>query len=170
MTITNMTTIHSPDSTVEQMWSAWSTHLRRQHLSPSTIRSRRQMINGLVPYLEVRHNADPWKPTTEQLELWLDEKQCGAATRAFWVSHLNALYSWIAASDGITNPAQHLIRPKVTKGIPRPISELDLQTALDELDPKIRLWVVLGAFPGLRCKEIAGLHRRDISTGRTRPG
>jgi integrase/recombinase XerC len=80
-----------------------------------------------------------------------------------YVSHLTAFYTW-AASRGLVedNPAASLPRPHIPRRLPRPIPTADLFRALEQAPQPLRLWLVLAAWCGLRCKEIARLRRDCI--------
>ena len=53
--------------------------------------------------------------------------------------------------------------------LPRPIADVDLAEAIDQAPPQIRAMLMLGAFQGLRCQEIAGLAREDVLDTRDPP-
>ena len=65
-----------------------------------------------------------------------------------------------------TNPAEEVIPPVLPDNLPRPISEDDLERALMEAPDEIAAMMQLAARSGLRCKEIAGVHSRDIQLNR----
>lgn len=73
-----------------------------------------------------------------------------------YVAHARAFYAW-AQSAGLcdASPAASLPVPRLGRRIPRPISEDDLMCALDSAPRRIRPWLVLAAWCGLRAKEIA---------------
>lgn len=81
-----------------------------------------------------------------------------AGTISQYVAHARQFYAW-ARSAGLRgdDPAASLPSPKLGYMIPRPISEEDLMTAVDSAPRRIRLWLVLAAWAGLRAKEIAYL-------------
>ena len=60
------------------------------------------------------------------------------------------------------DPTEGIDRPKLPRNVPRPISDADLALALTQAPPRTRAMIALGAFEGMRCKEIAGLAREDI--------
>lgn len=53
--------------------------------------------------------------------------------------------------------------------LPRPLPEDDLTKALAQADDRMRAWLCLGAFAGLRCQEIAGVKRTDVLLDRDPP-
>ena len=79
-----------------------------------------------------------------------------------YVCHVQQFYDW-AVAQGLTpsNPAAGLPVPRTSRRIPRPVSEDDLMRALAHATPRVRPWLVLAGWAGLRAKEIA-LLRRDL--------
>lgn len=85
------------------------------------------------------------------------------ATRAAWLAHLHGFYSRLLKDGRITaDPTAKIDRPRVSKGLPRPANTAKLLKALDLAGPELRCWVLLAAFQGLRCQEIAGIQREDV--------
>ena len=62
-----------------------------------------------------------------------------------------------------TDPTRHLPKTKVPKRQARPVPTADLRVALTCADEPIRTWLVLAAYMGLRCAEIAGMKREDVT-------
>jgi len=85
-------------------------------------------------------------------------------TRRAYVCHVRAFYAWAVDKARIrdTNPALVLTIPKIPRAVPRPMEEEQLRAALLGARPKMRVWLLLGAFCGLRCVEIAGLQWTDL--------
>src|SRR5260221_98637 len=52
--------------------------------------------------------------------------------------------------------------PPARRGLPRPVSEDDLEAALAYASPRVRPWLVLAGWAGLRAKEIALLMRESV--------
>jgi integrase len=79
------------------------------------------------------------------------------------VCHGKAFYRWavLAGVDG-ANPSSRLTNPKLNWPLPRPVPDDDQRRAVALARPKMRLMILLGAFCGLRCQEIAGLHWTDL--------
>lgn len=79
------------------------------------------------------------------------------------VSHIRCFYAWLAEHGyRADNPARRLPVPRKPTAIPHPIGEEELHTAIDQAPGRIRLWLVLAAWCGLRAKEIALLRRNCI--------
>lgn len=80
-----------------------------------------------------------------------------------YCSGVREFYAW-ALSEGLRdgNPAARLVLPRKPTYLPRPISEADLTLALDTAPPRVRIWLVLAAWCGLRAIEVALLRRESI--------
>lgn len=134
-------------------------HLRLRNLRPSTIEQRRRALHRLARTL-----GHPALYTTErQLARWYDGLNIAPEGRATELSHVRSFYQWALSEELIdVDPSRRLIRPRLQRRIPRPISERDLARALDLAPERIRPWLYLAAYEGLRACEIANLRREDI--------
>lgn len=73
---------------------------------------------------------------------------------------------WAEREDLTTHdPTLKIVRPKMRRSLPRPADTGELRAALEVADPQRRCWVLLAAYMGLRCQEIAGVRREDILEG-----
>ncbi len=83
--------------------------------------------------------------------------------RATLISSVTAFYACMI-NEGILleSPAARVARPKVRPGLPRPIPDDDLREALRFAPPRERCILLLGAYAGLRCQEIAFLQVADL--------
>lgn len=89
-----------------------------------------------------------------------------------YVMHTCAFYSWLVRPMRVIeeSPAEDLMRPNVKRLLPRPIPEDDLKFALDACtDPQIFVWMILGAYAGLRAIDISALHCDDVLLNGTVP-
>jgi len=120
----------------------------------------------------VLHQADRDLPfgleraTVRELQEWLANGQWTAQTKRTYHSHLSGLFAWgTAGSDPLLdyNPMLEVKKPK------RPIYEsrhvdYEVLTEVVQRAPNpYRTFVLLAAAAGLRCCEIAGLHRCDVT-------
>lgn len=79
------------------------------------------------------------------------------------VSHVRCYLTWLCEEGHRDDdPGRHIPVPRKPEPLPRPIGEHELRTAIDHADERIRLWLILAAFCGLRAKEIACLRRKYI--------
>ena len=138
-------------------------HLALEGKSPITIRHRRDAIARLekvlpVPLLEA---------TADHLYEWRASLDHKPGTIALYVSHVKCFYDWCVSQNPplvAVNPAASTPAPKLPRRFPRPIPEPDLMHAVNSATHSmvVRPWLVLGAWCGLRCKEIAGLRVENI--------
>jgi integrase/recombinase XerD len=132
----------------------------RRGLLPTSIEKRDGQLQIFARYLEPRSLLDAQR---EDVEQFLDSRNIGARTRYAWLSHLHNFYDWTLREDiGTSDPTVRIIRPKMRRSLPRPAATDQLAGALRVADPLRRCWLLLAAYMGLRCQEIAGIRREDI--------
>jgi integrase len=143
---------------------AW---LRMCRLSAHTIYDRSRVLHRLraalpVPLLDA---------TEDDLAAWREGlSHLSGHAIATYCGHVQQLYRW-AVREGLigASPAERLAVPHRPRRLPRPIAEDDLMTALKAAPPRVRPWLVLAAWCGLRAREIAYLRREDICDRNTPP-
>ncbi len=99
----------------------------------------------------------------EMLAEWRAGLDMSHGSIAGYVAHAREFYRF-AVKEGLRgdNPAADLPVPRQPRRLPRPINEKDLMRALETAPRRIRLWIVLAAWCGLRACEVAGLLRDSI--------
>ena len=151
-----------PDDVVQRHLA----HLRQRGRSAGTIYARERAIARMaaqisVPLLEA---------TGEDLAAWRAALTVIDNTAVHYASHARDFFGWCLSAGLIeANPAAALALPPLIRGLPRPISEDDLMTAMAAADSQIRPWLVLAAWMGFRCKEISLLRRENIWDSRRPP-
>lgn len=101
--------------------------------------------------------------TKADIEDWLGTKDITARTRAWYVTMLAGFFRWAIREEHTdVDPTVRIVRPKLRRLLPRPISDADLRLALDCASPRVRCWLALGAYQGLRAAEIAALRREEV--------
>lgn len=130
-----------------------------------------RLADDLDPYGEnLRAVIDA---TSDQLAEWQASKgHLAPKSIATYVSHIRNYYRWLVRPMRILpeSPAEDLILPLVRRRRPRPIPEDELTYALTAcVDARMRAWLVLGAYAGLRSIDITGLDRDDILTDQDVP-
>lgn len=80
------------------------------------------------------------------------------------IVHTTQYIKWVVKSElRPDDPTTVVVRPRnIHQGLPRPMSDADVGRALLSAPYPERAWIALGAFCGLRCMEIADLHRRNV--------
>lgn len=144
-----------------EAFTRWQTDLRG--LRRATVEMRAGVLERLRLWL-----GKPLRHVTEgDLLRWEQGEIAGRApeTRRAYVSHVKAFYRWAVLTGVIgADPSTRLTNPKLRRPLPRPIPDDDLRRALAVAGAKTRAMMLLGAFCGLRCQEIAGLHWTDLHT------
>lgn len=105
------------------------------------------------------------RATVDDVEAFLAARKT-AATRHAYRSDLRAFYSWAVDRGHVaTDPTTRVAPIKVPRYLPRPLDATSLRDAIAAADPEMRLMLMLGAYAGLRCMEIANLRAEDIADG-----
>jgi site-specific recombinase XerD len=139
--------------------TAYLDWLALRGLAQTTISTRRNVIARLATVLP----CPLTEATPAQLLAWRSALDLTPDVIAHYVAYVRQFYAWTLAGDLTgTNPADSLPAPRTGRRLPRPVSEADLIRALDSAPKRIRLWLVLAAWCGLRAKEIALLRRENI--------
>jgi len=148
-----------------ELFAAMRLEMQRRGLLESSIVKREINLKALTRWL----GKSPLEATRDDLERFLDGRRTrsgspiGPRTRFTWLANFAAFYRWAVSEDLIEeDPTEKIIRPKVRRSLPRPAATDALHALLDRAGPKERCWVLLAAYQGLRCKEIAGLRREDV--------
>jgi len=133
--------------------------MKRRGMRPMTIRVRRNALD-----LASRQLPDGLVCATKgQIEAWLDRRTLSDQSRRCYMSHLKAFYTWAVDDEELpADPMRKIRQPRKRRYVPRPIPTRDLVRALEGADPTMRCWLLLGAYGGFRCVEIAGLDRGDV--------
>jgi integrase len=135
-------------------------HLQLLGRSPGTVYARSRTLDRLAAAigpvrLPYAREAD--------LHAWRTALTVSRGTVQCYVSHVRDFYGWVVET-GIRedNPAAALPVPPQQQMPPRPIGGEDLAYALATAPARIRAWLVLAAWCGLRAREIARLRREDV--------
>lgn len=140
---------------------------QRRSLSAKTINDRSRLLArfeaGIAPATVV-------DCTRDDIETWLDTCDLGPQGRYTYLSNLASFFRWmVELGHRDDDPTVKIRRPKLGRRLPRPIGDADLAYALSVADQRMRVWLALAAYEGLRCAEIANLRREDIVDDREPP-
>lgn len=132
---------------------------RRRGLAESTIERRRYSLCAFERWL----GRSVLTATTDEVQRFLDGRGLSARGRYAWLSNLHCFYRW-AVGEGLVDvdPCAVIVRPRLPRLLPRPVSDEQLARAIRLVSPAGRVAVCLAAFGGLRCCELAGLERGDL--------
>lgn len=102
--------------------------------------------------------------TSEMLLAVIGTPDLAPESRSSRRASARKLFGWLH-DEGIieTNPAAQLPKVRVPQGLPRPAPDGVIAHAVLNADVRTRAMLMLGAYSGLRCCEIAALHRSEIS-------
>lgn len=137
--------------------------LRAMEYAPGTISLRGRYVRALEKWLS-DHGETLLSPSRDALRAWIVSLSPKAVrTRASAISNVRAFYTWTASRDLTDGRAVAVLeRPRLPALLPHPIPEVDLAIALADAPARIRSWLLLAAYAGLRCGEISRVHRSDV--------
>lgn len=145
-------------------------HQRRRGLGERGIKRRRYTLLALGRWIQPRPLVEA---SRADIESWVDELVIAgieSRTRYWHISNLACFFRWAVLEELLdVDPTVRIQRPKVSRLLPRPIEQQDLDVALAAADPRMRAWLTLAAYAGLRAQEIAGLRRQDLRDRRSPP-
>lgn len=140
-----------------------ATYLRESSLRghrPATTDLKRKVLGNL------KAAVGPLLAATDQqlIDWYATHARKSQATLCSYGACIRSFYKWAVDRDLIQrDPSRMLPIPRAPRRQPRPMPLADLVEALRQApDHRIKAWVVLGAFAGLRAGEIARLRREDV--------
>lgn len=134
-------------------------HLALAGRSPRYTAARARAIRALARSLPVSLN----RASPADLLAWRESLTVAPSTVRVYVSHARNYYAW-AVRQGIaaTDPTDGLPVPSRPRLIPRPIGEAALMAAVTCAPARVRPWLVLAGWCGLRAQEIAFLRAENV--------
>lgn len=150
----------------EQAVRAHIRHLELLGRSKLTVYHRRRALIRLAGSLAVAL----LDATAADLYEWRSSLTASDATIAGYVSHVREFYDFCVHRGFLpASPAAGIPVPPSPRREPRPISEKDLLRAVTNADGRVRIWLVLAGWCGLRAKEIALLRAESVRLRDERP-
>jgi integrase len=144
---------------VNALIESYATFARAGGLAANTIADRCAAVDRCL-----RTVGDPLEVDRSDLVEWLADPGWKAWTRATYRQHITAFFAWLVEfGHRADNPAAALRRPRVPKGLPKPVTDAVLADAIARSDEPWRSIIMLAAYAGLRASEIAQLHARDVA-------
>jgi len=135
----------------------YQTYLRASSAAESTVRLRMHHARRFA-----RLAPEPPEVTTDML-LGMLAGNLAAESRKAIRSSARSLFGWMLDEGLIdVNPAARLPRIRVPSGMPRPVPDSVIATALLLADSRVAAMIALAAFAGLRCCEVAKVHSSDL--------
>lgn len=134
--------------------AGFDAYMRAAGRSPGTIRLYRYRIATLAEI--VRRPSDV---TTDVLLMLLGNPGWKPDTRKSVRTSYRTFFAWAVRTHRLdVDPAADLPPITVQPGLPRPTPELVVRRSLRAVDDRERFMILLGAYAGLRCAEIAAVH------------
>ena len=138
----------------------------RRGLLPNSIYQRDGRVFAFSDWISPRSLLEA---TPDDINRFIDSRQgrsggpISAKSRYSWLTHLHSFYEWAKREEFTdTDPTLRIVRPKLRRALPRPASTEELRSAMSQANPQELCWLLLAAYMGLRCQEIAGLRREDV--------
>lgn len=158
-----MITVSAANITVmEELIAKHLAHIRAGGFSPNTIEDREKLLRRIDRDLPMGIE----EATVEELAGWLANPRWTRRTKAVYFGHIRGFFGWACDPRNPYldwDPSASLIRPRVPGGAPKPVTDEELATCLDQLEQPWRRFVLLAAYAGMRCCEIAEIGRRNIT-------
>lgn len=137
-------------------------HIKAAGLARNTVEDRTAILRRMDRELPMGLE----RATVEELEHWLSRDGWSTSTRATYYAHVRSFFTWAGHPNRPLldwDPSASLSRPRVPPGVPRPCSDDELIHALRWARDPWRRLVLLAAYAGLRCCELAVIERGDIT-------
>lgn len=131
--------------------------IHRANARPRTIKARGDVLRKL------EREAGPLTTLgRDDITAWLDQYR-SASTRGTYLGHVRGLYRWAVENDYLDrDPTVGIRTPRIPRRLPRPLSEAELADAITTAPPRVRAWIILAAYAGLRACEIAAMRGEHI--------
>jgi integrase/recombinase XerC len=151
--------------TWESAEDGYLTWLAASGATPGTLRLRRHYLSRVRALADSPDVIDP-----ATLATFLSCPSWAPETRKAARSACLSFFTW-ACHYGViaSNPAVDLPAVRVPKPDPRPAPDSVIATAMKGADERTKDMLMLAAFAGLRCREIARLHSEEITEKSLRP-
>lgn len=138
---------------------AWLRDCRRR---PRTIEARAAVLTRLSDELPFGLEG----ATAEELQRWIYRDEYSRNTLATYYGAVRSFFIWACDPNQPRldfDPSSLLPRVGHARGIPRPVTDDVLRDVLARAAQPYWRWAVLAAYGGLRCCEIADLHREHVT-------
>lgn len=135
----------------------FETWLRARGARPATVKARVTVIAAAL-------RVWPERPTADDLAAWLGREDLAAWSRVTYYSHARSWFRWLHETGRrADDPMAGMRAPRSPRGLPRPLTDGEVATALLASRGRLRLWLMLSLLAGLRAHEVAKLRREDVT-------
>lgn len=135
--------------------------MRRRNRRPGTIAARRAALMRLQKFLRPTPLIEA---SYDELVAWIfDVRHLTPESQATEISHTRQFFRWAIDTELLdVDPTARLRRPTVPRRLPRPMDSTELEVAIGSAPIQVKPWLLLAAYAGLRCAEIARLRAEDL--------
>jgi integrase len=131
-------------------------------LRPRSLQARAVVLRSFANHIHPKSLASA---NRRDVESFLS-RPLSPASRCTYLGHLRSLYRWAVEAELIAeDPTAKVKVMSAKRGTPHPLSAADLATALENAGPRMRAWLLLMSFAGLRCCEVSKLRPGDLLEG-----
>lgn len=138
-------------------------HLRLRNLAVLSVTQRRYALLRLASFLDCSP-AELLAATGDDLHRWqVSQQHLSPRYRSSQTTHIRQFYRWAVDQELVrVDPGRALLTVNRPRAVPHPIGEADLRMAIACAPDRIRPWLVLAGYSGLRAAEIAGMSRENV--------
>ena len=139
-------------------------YLRLCNHRPASLGQRAYTLRRIAKALEHEREDDLLAVTEDDLDRWQRTlADLSPRYRSASSTHARGFWRWALRSRLITaDPSVVLAQVKVPRSLPHPMAQEDFDMAVNCAPERIRPWLVLAGYAGLRVGEIAGLERHHV--------
>lgn len=149
----------------EEYLKRYARWMRGQGWTPRTRTQRLRMAERILAQW-----PDPGQATSPTLSEWLggdeDSDDLSKASRATYISDVRRFFGWlyeVGLIDEDPSDTTLITRPKVSRGVPKPLSVGEEERALAAATGHLPAWLLLALRAGLRASEIAAFRGENIA-------
>lgn len=138
-------------------YEAW---LRSWGATEATIATRMSTCRTLH-----REGVDPLTVGPDDLTAWIASHGWSGWTLSTYYSSLRSLFGWLRdAGHRTDDPTRLLRRPRPPRSQPRPLTANQVTALLGDATPRVRSYLTLALYAGLRAHEIAKIAAEDVDS------
>ncbi len=148
--------VADPTAAIVENHLAWA---RQRGLRETTLYGRRNYLAQVHAHI----GRPLLNASRTDLETWWSALTISLSARGVILSHLRSFYAWGVRFELIAaDPTARVDSPRRQRALPRPIAEDVLAAVIDSANDRIRPWLYLAAYAGLRACEVSRLRAEDV--------
>ncbi|MBN9128493.1 MAG: tyrosine-type recombinase/integrase [Paenarthrobacter ureafaciens] len=156
--------VGEPTGDLDALLTEWANWQEAGNLSRRTIKERAGTIRNLV----TSSGCGPLELEPRHIIAFVTREGLANSSKASYHATIRAYCQWLQRTGKrLDDPTLSTPVPKRSKGVPRPISEEQLQMILARVNRRrSRAMILLAAYQGLRVHEIAKVRGEDVDLDR----